>query len=344
MKDALKNLHFFFKDKYRLIALVFDKKLYAELPLHDVEFIEFKYPKKSWLLRIWFEYVHCFFISKKLNAFFWFAIHDMTPNVKCNNKAVYCHNPSAFYMLSTKEIIFEKSLLFFQLFYKFFYKINLNTNNYVIVQQNWLRHEFEQKLHAKNVVVAYPNITIEKHAADFRSSQTTFIFPSLARVFKNFEVLFEAGNILSKMNSDFKILVTISGNENKYATYLRKKFQHVQQIKFMGVQPRQKIFELYAESSCLIFPSRLETWGLPITEMKSFNKPIFVARRPYAYETVGNYDKVCFFDENNPQELATLMDALIKNNIVFDRPKFKQPEQPFTNNWLDLFSLMLNQN
>lgn len=346
IKDAVKIFHANFIKDYRLIILVYDKNLYEELSLDKAEILEFRYPKKLWLLRVWFEYVHSYFLSKKLKPYFWFAIHDMTPNVKCTYQAVYCHNPAAFYKLNFREIMFEKSLIFFQLFYKLFYKINIRHNRYVIVQQNWLRKVFKEKLKAKNVIVAYPNIAITNHTKNVSNGVCVpiFIFPSLARVFKNFEVLLQAGEILSKTNSNFEIIITISGTENKYAAYLKNKFHHVKQVKFIGVQSRTKVFELYAESSCLIFPSKLETWGLPVTEMKSFNKPIFIAKQPYAYETVGNYNKVCFFDSDNPNQLAQLMKALMEDTIIYDRTDFKEPEQPFITNWSDLFSLLLNKN
>ena len=64
---------------------------------------------------------------------------------------------------------------------------------------------------------------------------------------------------------------------------------------------------MYNESSCLIFPSKLETWGLPITEYKFFNKPIIVADEKYAIETIGNYNKAIYFESDNTRKLAGFM-------------------------------------
>lgn len=344
IKDAVKTFDLNFTGAFRLMVLVYNKNLFKDLSLSQTEFLEFRYPKKLWLLRVWFEYVHCYFLSKDLKPFFWFAIHDMSPNVRCSNQAVYCHNPAPFYKLNFREFLLEKPLIFFQLFYRFFYRINIRRNRFVAVQQNWLREKFKKDFKAKNVVVAYPDISPEKKTVGIgkESGMPKFIFPSLPRVFKNFEVLLQAAEILSTTITGFEVILTISGSENKYAAYLKNKFQHVKQIKFTGVQPREKIFELYASCCCMVFPSKLETWGLPITEMKSFKKPIFVAKRPYAYETVGNYDKVCFFDSDDANQLSELMNALIENKIVYDKTDFKEPAAPFTTNWSDLFSLMLN--
>lgn len=64
--------------------------------------------------------------------------------------------------------------------------------------------------------------------------------------------------------------------------------------------------KLYNTSDCLIFPSKLETWGLPISEMKFFGKPILIADELYAKETVGGYDKVQFLKQWMPLNLPVI--------------------------------------
>ncbi len=69
----------------------------------------------------------------------------------------------------------------------------------------------------------------------------------------------------------------------------------------------------------VVFPSKLETWGLPIIEAKEFNKPIFLADLPYAYETLGIYDKAKFFDINNPMALAELIIEFVNGDLIYDK-------------------------
>ena len=54
----------------------------------------------------------------------------------------------------------------------------------------------------------------------------------------------------------------------------------------------------------MIFSSLLETWGLPISEYKMLNKPIFLSDLPYAHETLGDYSKSRFFDPYHAGDLA----------------------------------------
>ncbi len=343
-KDAIHSFIQNFSDSYTLVLLVNNRNLFKEFnESGDIRFISFAYPKKMWLLRVWFEYVHCYFISKKIKPYLWFAMHDMSPKVVAENQVVYCHNPAAFYKFTLREFWYEKSLFFFKYFYTVFYRINIKSNKFVIVQQDWLRKIFEKKFNIHNIIVAYPdikalNVTHQYHAQ--KPYPVKFIYPAMPRVFKNYEVLFSAAKKLSKSDLDFEVLATIDGTENKYSHHLKKKYYNVANIKFIGLRSRDELFRLYAQCNCLVFPSKLETWGLPVTEMKYFNKPILVANAAYAAETVGDYDKVCFFKENNAEELSNLMKGIIKKTIKFHPVQKKQIDPPFSNSWKELLTII----
>lgn len=56
-------------------------------------------------------------------------------------------------------------------------------------------------------------------------------------------------------------------------------------INFIGFVDKNTLFIYYENSSCMIFPSKVETWGLPISEFSEFNKPMLLADLPYTHET-----------------------------------------------------------
>ena len=141
--------------------------------------------------------------------------------------------------------------------------------------------------------------------------------------------------------NDFQVMLTVSGNENRYAEYIYNSYKHIKQIKFLGIQSVDKVNEFYNMSSCVIFPSKLETWGLPITEAKSFSKPILLADLEYAHETIGNYDKVKFFDPNEAVQLAAIMKDVINESVVFQTTEMSPIDLPFTQNWGQLFDVLL---
>lgn len=65
-------------------------------------------------------------------------------------------------------------------------------------------------------------------------------------------------------------------------------------IDFIGFVDKKTLFEYYELSSCMIFPSKIETWGLPISEFSEFNKPMLLADLPYAHDTAAGSSKVAF--------------------------------------------------
>ncbi|MCM4165942.1 MULTISPECIES: glycosyltransferase, partial [unclassified Arenibacter] len=95
------------------------------------------------------------------------------------------------------------------------------------------------------------------------------------------------------------------------------------------------------EMDGLVFPSKLESWGLPITEFKSFNKPIFLSNLSYAKETLGDYNKGYFFNPNSHIELSILLKQLIDNELPkIDNPKIEISE-PFIIGWTNLVNYIL---
>ncbi len=332
---------------YKVIALVHEKRLFSHLK--NIDYIEFPQSIKSYFLRIYYEYFYFKNLSKKLDPYLWLSLHDMTPNIISKIKAVYCHNSSPFHKINIKDLMDPKFILF-RLFYKYIYRLNIRSNQYVIVQQEWLRDKFQKmfNLPKEKIIVAYPNINTFKVKSDIKYKESKnnekiirFIYPSFPRVFKNFEVICDAVKILNEKKHNFEVIFTIDGSENRYSNWIYNKYKYLENIKFIGLQSREKIFDLYKISDCLIFPSKLETWGLPLSEFKIFNKPILAVNLPYAKETIGNYDKVSFFNPNDHLTLSKLMNNIIENTIKFDGNVSKIPEEPFAKNWEELFNYLL---
>jgi glycosyltransferase involved in cell wall biosynthesis len=101
------------------------------------------------------------------------------------------------------------------------------------------------------------------------------------------------------------------------------------------------VFELYGEADCLLFPSRLETWGLPITEFRATGKPMLVADMPYANETAGDYELVKLFDSDDAVALADLMVQAAKGEPIFGKLPEARIAPPFARNWTELWGLLL---
>ena len=345
LHDCLNYLDFALTNSYKVVALIHSNSIAPKTK--NIHYIEFPKSASCYLFRLYYEYFYFYRLSKDLNPYVWLSLHDTSPRVNTIIQAVYCHNPSPFYKITKKDFFLDKNFALQSLLYKFIYLINIKKNNYVIVQQNWIKKEFKKAFKLKNIIVAKPdtNLPVLNNIQKNRNDKKIFFYPSFPRVFKNFEVICKAvTQIDEKYKNLFEVYLTINGNENKYSQMLYKKYQNVKNIKFIGFQSREKVFKIYAKSDCLIFPSKLETWGLPITEYKLFNKPILVSDLKYAHETIGDYNKVKFFNPNNSQMLAKYIVDFLEKKLDFLKHSSKNQSGLRSSSWSELFDILLNRN
>jgi glycosyltransferase involved in cell wall biosynthesis len=348
-QDCVRYLDSYLSKYYKVIVIVNDKSQFINS--NSIEFIEIRNIRKSYLHRFYYEYFYYLKLSKLLKPYFWLSINDISPNIISNKRAVYCHNPSPFRKVSIKDLFFQKQLFFFTLFYKFLYRINIKKNNYVIVQQNWIRNAFSKmfSLDKAKIILFPPQIidfsiidSIVHHKKEINNF-STFFYPTLARPFKNIELICEAVKLLIyRGHTNFRVIITIDGTENNYSKSIVKRYSNLTQLDFTGFISREEVFNYYKVSDCLIFPSTLETWGLPITEFKLFHKPILLADLEYAHETLGNYDKGAFFKSFDPIELANKMKSIIQNDLIFDSNLNISHNEPIVSSWDHFFKLVLN--
>ncbi|OIQ97575.1 glycosyl transferases group 1 [mine drainage metagenome] len=341
LRDCLASASHYLPSDWKIVALVHDKGL---VNAARVKLISVPNAKSSWIKRLYYEWVVFRKISKKLKPDLWFSLHDITPRVISRRQVVYCHNPSPFYKLSLREAIFEPKFLIFNLFYKYLYGVFINRNHWVVVQQDWLRDAFKKLFGSLPIIVAYPSVNITKSSEVVAQSErpVIFFYPALPRVFKNFEVIGEAARVLAERGvSGFEIRITISPNENRYSKWLYSEYGRVPNLHFIGRQDRLGVSRNYQAASTLLFPSKLETWGLPISEAKAYKKRILVADLPYGKETVGNYQNVTFFEPTNAVMLADLIQEITESKLQQLGNIASEPSEPFAANWANLWPKMI---
>jgi glycosyltransferase involved in cell wall biosynthesis len=331
-------------DRYDIVALVHKAQL-VRAP--GVRVLEFPASKRSWLIRLYYEYLGFLPLSRRLEPYLWLSLHDMTPNVRAQRRAVYFHNPAPFFRLQFKDVVLEPRFSLFVLLYGLLYSINLLKNRYVVVQQDWIRQEVKARYGAGTVIVAHPEPAAPPAVptADLprRKARTVFFYPTAARYHKNIEVIgLAVQRLVAAGLRNFEVRITIDGRENRYARRIAAMFGAVPEMRLLGRQTRDAVYALYREADCLVFPSRLETWGLPITEFKPLGKPILVADCRYAAETVGDYGNAALFGPGDADGLSDLMRSVIENRF---RPQVRPavtPGVPFARNWAELFKILLS--
>jgi len=324
-----------------IVALVNRADLISE---PRIRLISIPSAKKSWFHRLYWEWFGFMRISRKLKPALWLSLHDITPRVSATRQAVYCHNPSPFYRISLREAWQEPKFLMFNQLYALLYRVLIRRNYCVIVQQDWLRSEFKRRMGQIPVVVAYPSLqAIECLVVPTSGRKFVFLYPALPRVFKNIETLCKATQILAARGvSGFEVRLTLDGSENRYARWLLGKFGEIAQVRFIGRQTKDEMTAQYREAAAIVFPSKLETWGLPITEGKAQGLPLLVADMPYARVTVGTYDLVSFFPAESPDALADLMQSMVEKTWQPTGNRHSDPAAPFAPDWTSLWHILID--
>ena len=332
----------------RIVALVHKKEL-AFYP--GIEYIEMPDIIKSWSRRLWCEYVAMHDISRQLSpVYLWLSLHDTTPNVLAERQAVYCQTSFPFLKWKMQDLFFDYKIVLFSLFTRFAYRIHIKRNDKLVVQAEWLRKGFARmfELPESKFVVAPPTSARQKTPAGSAKESVckSFLFASTPDCHKNFETVCRAAKLLEKEvgTGKFKVTLTLSGAENRYARWLYKRWGNVRSIDFAGFMSKEKLYDTYAGTDCLLFPSRVETWGLPISEFAAFGKPMLLADLPYAHETAAGSGRTAFFNPEKPEELKEQMKRLVEGDTSFLKalPETDIP-QPVTRTWEELFKLLCGE-
>lgn len=337
-KDCLREL-LHYRNDFEIIALVHDVRLFAEIEDARLTYMAFPAAKRSWLHRCYHEYVLFHRLSKKLCPALWVSMHDTTPWVEADRQVVYCHNPAPFYKLQAREIFDDWKFTLFVYFYRYLYRINLHRNCYVIVQQDWMRQAFRHLFGLSCVVVARPQLAAQPVTPSSPTKKGMFFFPVTVHTYKNVEILCEAAKLLRELPS-LQIVLTMDGSEGRYAEKFIRLYRDVPGLHFIGHQLREKIFTLYAECEALLFPSRLESWGMPLSEFMGTGKPILAADLPYAHEVLDGYARVKFLDPFDVSAWAQGIRDVYKGTARYDLRQRREPAAPYAKDWQALFSLL----
>ncbi|TYR36522.1 glycosyltransferase family 4 protein [Sphingobacterium phlebotomi] len=353
LKDCLSALSQWVGDRegrYRVIAIVFKRGL-ADYP--HIEYIETQWPKKRWVNRLWYEYVTLKKVSKDIgDIYLWFSLHDTSPSVKARHRVVYCHNALFGYRWKLHDVFFAPTMAILAMLTKYIYRPNIHRNDYVIAQQEWFRKAMHQmfNIEPNRIIVAPPTSVRAESTREavptVQEKLKTFIYAASPNNHKNFEIVCRAVDILENQcaMTDFCVYITIDGEENAYTKWLYRNWGKLKSLQFIGFLQKEVLQNYYRRCDCLIFPSKAESWGLPISEFTAYDKYMLLADLPYTHETAGGSKRTAFFDADKPEELAKLMKELIEGETqAFQPVPVTVVAEPIAEDWSVLFNHLLSE-
>lgn len=285
----------------------------------NIKVLRFPWIKKSWAHRLYFDHFIAPNLIKKYKVDKVLSLQNITiPHTRVY-QSVFVHNalPFSEYRFSFKE---DKLLWVYQNIIGKSIMNSIKKADHVIVQTDWMKkNSIEQcNVNAKKIEVKEPNVDIQikERFKEKKESFSTFFYPASGIVFKNHKVIVNACLKLKEDGiNNYVVVFTLNGDENKHITELYNVTRDNQlPIKFVGNMQRDEVFQFYSKS-ILIFPSYIETIGLPLIEAMYHNTPIISSNSKYALEVLNGYDKASSFESFNHFELSVLM----KEKIILSK-------------------------
>ena len=337
--NSLMNILIEDKNNNHFTVFVYKKKLLNQKKFsRKINIIEIPYYRKNLFKRLYYELFFFKNFSKIIKPDVWISLHDTIPNIIAKKKIVYFHTPIGFYNMSLKDIYFEPVNFLRSIYYKIIYKLKRYEDITMIVQQNWIKKILNKKFSFKKIIVNRPYNQIKHNKKIINNKEIVFFYPSLPRFQKNFEIIVKSCNFLKKYK--FKILLTFSKNENRYSKYIYKLSKKIPQIFFIGRKSHKEVLNLYQKTDCLIFSSKLETWGLPLSEASQYSIPILAPNLPYARETLLGY-KNKYLYEYNSNSLLKKMKFILKNKKLLKK-NINTKNLKDNKNWKKLWYEIIN--
>ncbi|WP_316746902.1 glycosyltransferase [Pedobacter gandavensis] len=287
--------------------------------------------KKSNLQRIQWDYVGFKSFLKRNNLKPDLIISFQNTGVRYPSNCtqlIYFHN--TFCLLPYKWNLFKKSertLWFYTWVYPLFIRALINKNTKFIVQANWIKKDFARNfsVEPEKITVIPPTVkSLElgnNHLID--DGQYRLFFPATSFVYKNHGLLFKM--LSSLKNNHFKIyekilLVFTLSEDNIIDLGLLSEYKKVsERVLLLGYINKEQMVEQYINADIVVFPSLIETFGLPLIEAASLNKRIICANEKYAYETLANYGNVDFINSHSPDLWAEKCAEILPYGPVRDQ-------------------------
>lgn len=214
----------------------------------------------------------------------------------------------------------ERALWFYKNIYPFFVSVFLNKRTEIFVQLEYVKQGFvkrfktdKNKVHIISPTINLPNKDGVKFV-ELPQETINLFYPATNHFYKNHKVVFDALSL--NKNTNFALYTTLPDS--------------------MGVIPFEKVLEMYKSADALVFPSYIETFGLPLLEAASFGMPILAADLPYAREVLSGYEGVGFVKYDDPREWAKALSELEKSK------RYEEFIPEHRASWSVMFNIIFN--
>lgn len=272
--------------------------------------------KKNWIRKLKFDFLDGARYIDSFSPDYVISLQNvLTFGVKAA-QAVYVHQAIPFQ--NNKKFSFfeeeERVYAFYQYFVGFLIKRSVKAANQVFVQTKWMKRNVAWKAAVSDEKITVIPIECESfdisQEFDEGSTSHSFFYPAaFESCYKNQKCIYDACELLrNEGRTDYQIALTLEESSYK-----------ANEIVCCGRLNKSEMLAHYQKST-LVFPSYLETVGLPLVEAMSVGAVVLAADCEYAHEVLDSYENAYFFNPFKPDELKNrmmdVMDGRIKKKSI----------------------------
>ncbi|EDL7711499.1 glycosyltransferase family 1 protein, partial [Salmonella enterica] len=304
----------------------------STLALPNYENITYvKTAPKGWLKRIYWDWIGCkkFIKRESLRVKKVICLQNSSMNVPYP-QIIYLHQPIPF---SNIDFFFKEfnlnnfKLLLYKKFYAIFIFKFINKQSIFVVQTEWMKSSLLNRcrnLNVKQVVVLRPDIKLFEARLDNKEiSKNTLLYPATALSYKNHLVILKSLTLLKKQFGINDIKFQVTFDKGQYKVFDRYVYENdlSTNIEYLGVISYIELQKKYLSASLVVFPSYIESYGLPLIEAAILGKRIICSDLPYARDVLNNYEGGIFVKYNDENNWANVIyDVLTNKSCTQIRP------------------------
>ncbi len=281
------------------------------LETENVKILRFPWIKKSWAHRILFDRVYS---SKLVNTYKpdkIISLQNTTVKAPGCFQELYIHQALPFCEKRFSFFDNKKLWIYQNIISKKIIK-SARIADSVVVQTSWMRDSICKKAGIKNdkIKIVQPTVSIPDGAQYKQGPELLFFYPANGAVYKNHSVIYKAVRKLKTAGyTNFKVVLTINKGDEFSANYN----DIAELIDFCGHLDKKCVDEFYRKS-ILLFPSYIESFGLPLLEARLYGCPIIASDCSFSREILDGYEMANFFSPFAENELFSLMEYFCKTS------------------------------
>ena len=278
--------------------------------------------KQSRLKRLLFDHFSGKDFLNKLKPDVIISMQNTLPNgaEKIAKTVIYLHQPLGFQKVKKFSFFnkWERGLAVYQYLIAPEIDRSLKRADKIIVQTRWMKEAVCEKdgISPDKIEIMPPEVpdlsvicdTEEGEFVELCKPDTKlFIYPAGPILYKDHQCIVDAVQILYQRGiRDIKVIFT---EKAENLPWVKVPDSISAMIEWRGMMSRSELAGLY-KRSVLLFPSYIETFGLPLAEARKMGIAVIAADTPFAEEILSGYDRAEFFKVSDAEELAKRMERL----------------------------------